>query len=78
MSAMLQHRAAERTERRTALPAAHYERELECRRCKQLVAVFEAAHGGDHEWLEPRWYVCGDCCDRPKGRMLHDDEEIPF
>lgn len=57
--------AREKSERRTALPAEAFERNLTCTRCRGLVAVFEAATGArtplEHQHVDPAEFVCGAC-----------------
>lgn len=56
---------AQLTDRRTAHPREHYERNLTCTRCGWLVAVFEATAGArtdaEHRFLDPAVYVCTSC-----------------
>lgn len=61
----LAHLASQGTERRTALPAAEYERTLPCTGCGVIVGVFEAATGArtraEHEHIDPASFRCADC-----------------
>lgn len=65
MSDLLTRLAAMQRPRRTALPAADYERPMVCVRCADRVDVFEATLGAtspdEHRWLDPSVYVCGEC-----------------
>lgn len=55
----------DRLERRTALPAGSYLRDLTCTGCGDLVSVFEAATGArtraEHEHIDPDVYRCNRC-----------------
>ncbi len=65
MNLSARHRALQ--DRRTALPAEAYERNLTCQGCGTLVAVFEASLGArteeDHRHLDVETYLCAACLD---------------
>lgn len=62
---LLARMARDVTERRTAQPAAAYERMLTCTGCGDVVAVFEASTHGPHEHIDPAAYRCYGCLGVP-------------
>lgn len=65
MTGYLERLAMAGQERRTALPAAAYERLLACTRCGTLCRLFEAVHGArtpeEHQHIDAAEFVCWEC-----------------